>query len=76
MGYGDECYSRPTLYKWIERLKDSVRAVRPKLSGLRSNVQLIERILDEDRRATVRELEESSGIPNQAFIALFKMNLK
>ena len=54
MVYGDECYSRPTLYKWIERLEegwntyeDSVIAVRQKLSVLRSNVQLIERILDE-----------------------------
>ena len=63
MVYGDECPSRPTVYKWIERFKEgwdtyevSVRVGRLKLSGLRSNVQLIERILDEDRRATVREL--------------------
>ena len=54
----------------------TLRAGRPKLSCLRSDVQLIERILDEDRLATVRELEERSGIPNQAFIALFKMNWK
>ena len=52
--YGDEWPSRPTVYKWIERFEegwdtyeDTVRAGRPKSLGLRSNVQLIERILDE-----------------------------
>ena len=38
----------------------------PKSSGLRSNVQLIERLQDEDRRANVRELEERSGIPKSS----------
>ena len=68
--YGDEFPSRPTVYNLIERFEegwdtyeDTVRAGSPKSSGLHSNVQLIERILDEDRRATVRELEERSGIP-------------
>ena len=83
MAYGNECPSRPTVYKWIERFEegwdayeDTVRAGLPKSSGLRRNVQLIERILDEDRRATVGELEERSGTPNKEFIALFKMNWK
>ena len=73
MVYGDECPFRPTVYKWIERFEegwhtyvDTVRAGRPKSSGLYSNVQLIERILDEDRRATVRELEERNGIPKSS----------
>ena len=73
MVYGDECPSRPTVYKWIERFEegwdtyeDTVRTGRPKSSGLRSNVQLIERMLDEDRRATVRELKERSGIPKSS----------
>ena len=73
MLHGDECPSRPTVYKGIERFEegwesyeDTVSAGLPKPSGLRSDVQLIERILDEDRRATVRELEERSGIPKSS----------
>ena len=50
MVYRDECPAKPTVYKWIERYKKdwdtyegTVRAGRPKSSGLRRNVQLIEK---------------------------------
>ena len=83
MVYGDECPSRPTIYKWIERFEegwdtyeDTVHAGRPKSSGLRSNVQLIKRILDEDRRATVRELEERSGIPKSSIHRIIQDELE
>ena len=83
MVYEDECPSRPTVYKWIERFEegwdtyeDIVRAGRPKSSGLRSNAQLIERILDEDRRATVRELKERSGIPKSSIHRIIQDELE
>ena len=46
------------------------------MSGLRSNVQLIERILDEDRCATVRELEERSGIPKSSIHRIIQDQLE
>ena len=68
--YGGECPSRSTVYRWVERFEDgwdtfgdSVRTGRPKSSRLKGNVELIERIMDEDRRVTIRELEERVGIP-------------
>ena len=83
MVYRDERPSRPTIYKGIKRFEegwytyeDTVRAGRPKSSGLRSNVQLIERILDEDRRATVRELEERSGIPKSSIHRIIQDELE
>ena len=56
--------------------EDTVRAGRPKSSGLRSNVQLIERILDEDTHATVRELEERSGIPKSSIHRIIQDELE
>ena len=83
MVYGIECHSRPTVYKWIERFEvgwntyeDTVRTGHLKSSDLRSNVQLIERILDEDRRSTVRELEERSGIPRSSIHRIIKDELE
>ena len=82
MKYGDERPSRPTVYKSVERFEegwdtyeDTVRTCRSKSSGLRSNVQLIERILDEDRRATVRELEERSGTPKSRIYRIIQDEL-
>ena len=83
MVHGDECPSRPTAYKWIERFEegwdtyeDTLRAGRRKSSGLRSNIQLIERILDKDRRATIRELEERSGIPKSSIHRIIQDELE
>ena len=58
MIYGEECPSRPTVYKWLERFEGAWDTYK--------GIQLIERILDVDKRATVRELEERSGIPTSS----------
>ena len=65
-----------TIRRGWDTYKDTVRAGRPKSSGLRSNFQLIERILDEDRRATVRELEERSGIPKSSIHRIIQDELE
>ena len=53
------------VYKWIERFEsgwddlcNSPHAGRPKWSKTKIDIELIQRILDEDRRITVKELEE------------------
>ena len=83
MVYADECPSRPTVYKWIERFEegwdnyeDTVHAGSPKSSGLRCGVQLIERILDEDRHSTVLELEERSGIQKSSIHRIIRDELE
>ena len=55
-------------YQMVERFEEgwntyeeTVRTLRPKSSAFRSDVQLIDSIQDEVRRATVWELEERSG---------------
>ena len=68
MVYGMSAF-QSRVYKWIGRFEgwdnyeETVRTCRTKSSGPRSNGQLIERILDECRHATARELEERGGIP-------------
>ncbi|KAI6652406.1 hypothetical protein LOD99_7420 [Oopsacas minuta] len=67
--YGDECPSKATIYRWIERfdngdeeLHDDPRPGRPTSSKTRSNIERVQTILDENRRITLRELEERVGI--------------
>ena len=81
--YGDECPSRSTVYRWVERFEDgwdtfedSVRTGRPKSSRLKGNVELIERIMDEDRRVTIRELEERVGIPKTTIHRIIREDLE
>ncbi|KAI6659860.1 hypothetical protein LOD99_14200 [Oopsacas minuta] len=67
--FGDECHSKATIYRWIERfdncdeeLHDDPRPCRPTSSKTRSNIERVQTILDEDRRTTLRELEERVGM--------------
>ena len=53
--------TRSTIYKWIEQFEDGWDTIeddlctgRPKSSSILTNIELIERALDEDIRATVR----------------------
>ncbi|KAI6657067.1 Histone-lysine N-methyltransferase SETMAR-like [Oopsacas minuta] len=66
--FGHECPSKATIYRWIERfdngdedLHDDPRSGRPTSSKTRSNIERVQTILD-DRRITLRELEERVGI--------------
>ena len=81
--YGGDCPSRSTIYKWIERFEngwdtadDDHRPGRPKSSSTQSNIRLIESILDEDRRATVRELEETTGFSKSIIHTIIKDELE
>ncbi|KAI6661980.1 hypothetical protein LOD99_9650 [Oopsacas minuta] len=63
--FGDEHPSKATIYRWIERfdngdeeLHDDPRPGSPTSSKNRSSVERVQTILDEDRRITLRELEE------------------
>ncbi|KAI6653877.1 hypothetical protein LOD99_11474, partial [Oopsacas minuta] len=58
-----------TIYGWIESfdngdedIHDDPRPCRPTSSKSRSNIKRVQTILDEDRRITLRELEEWVGI--------------
>ena len=77
------CPSRPTIYKWIERFEDGcdtvedyLRTGRPKSSSIRTNIESIERVLDEDRRATVRQLEERTGFPKSTIHRIIRDELE
>ena len=49
---------------------------RPKSSMLKGNVELIERIMDEDRRVTIRELEERVGIRKTTMNRIIREDLE
>ena len=81
--YGGDCPSRSTIYKWIERFEDGWDTVdddhrpgRPKSSSTQSNIRLIENRLDEDRHATVRELEERTGFSKSIIHTIIKDELE
>ncbi|KAI6659608.1 Histone-lysine N-methyltransferase SETMAR-like [Oopsacas minuta] len=66
--YGDECPSKATIYRWFEPfdkvdedLHDDHGPDHPTSSKTRSNIERAQTILDEDRRITLRELEERVG---------------
>ena len=57
------------IYKWIERfsdgwktVEDAPRSGRPSSTIFRGNIEYVKKAIDEDRRITVRELEEKLGI--------------
>ncbi|KAI6648253.1 hypothetical protein LOD99_12062 [Oopsacas minuta] len=67
--FGDECPMKATIYRWIRRfdngdedLNDNPRPGCSTSSKTRSNIERIQTILYEDRRITLRELEERVGI--------------
>ncbi|KAI6651294.1 hypothetical protein LOD99_5442 [Oopsacas minuta] len=67
--FGDECPSKTTIYRWIERfdngdleLHDDPCPGRPTSTKTRGNIERVQTILDKDRRITLRELEGRIGI--------------
>ncbi|KAI6658692.1 hypothetical protein LOD99_10987 [Oopsacas minuta] len=70
-------------YIWIERfdngdeeLHDDPRAGRPTSSKSRNNIERIQTILDEDRRITLRELEERVGISKATLHSIITEDLE
>ena len=81
--FGDECPSKATIYRWIERfdngdedLHDDPRPGRPTSSKTRSNIERVQTILDEDRRITLRELEERVGISKATLHSILTEDLE
>ncbi|KAI6647185.1 hypothetical protein LOD99_8840 [Oopsacas minuta] len=81
--FGDECPSKVTIYRWIERfdngdedLHDDPRPGRPISSKTCSNIESVQTILDEDRRITLRELEERVGISKATLHSIITEDLE
>ena len=55
---------------------DAPHGSRPKSSKTETNIELIQRILDEDRRITVRQLEDKVGISKSSIHSILTEILK
>ncbi|KAI6653980.1 Histone-lysine N-methyltransferase SETMAR [Oopsacas minuta] len=80
--FGDECPSKATIYRWIERfdngdeeLHDDPRPGRPTSSKTRSNIEGPNNF-GEDRRITLRELEERVGISKATLHSIITEDLE
>jgi len=69
VAYKDGAMSRTQVYEWFSRFKegemtieDQPRSGRPSTSRTDNNVQKINEIVREDRRRTIEEIEELSGV--------------
>lgn len=67
--YGDKCLSRPAIYKWISRfnegretVKDDHRKGRPVSATSAEKLNAIEAFVKEDRRVTIRDIEDEFDI--------------
>ena len=73
--FGHTCPSKATIYRWIERFEngdedihDAPHPGRPTSSKIRTNIKAVQRILYEDRRITLRALEERVGMSTATII--------
>ncbi|KAI6648624.1 hypothetical protein LOD99_7981 [Oopsacas minuta] len=80
---GDECPSKATSYRWIERfdngdeeLHDDPGPGHPTSSKTRSHIERVQTILDEDRRITLRELEEKVDISKATLHSIITEDLE
>ncbi|KAI6648299.1 Transposase [Oopsacas minuta] len=81
--FGDECPSKATMDRWIERfdngdeeLHDDPRPGRPTSSKTCSNIERVQTILDEDRRITLRKLEARVGISKATLHSIITEDLE
>ncbi|KAI6646229.1 guanine nucleotide-binding protein (G protein), subunit alpha [Oopsacas minuta] len=74
--FGDECPSKATIYRWIERFDngDKVRHDDP-LPGCATSSKT-RRNIEEDRRITLRELEERVGISKATLHSIITEDLE
>ncbi|KAI6652981.1 Histone-lysine N-methyltransferase SETMAR-like [Oopsacas minuta] len=80
---GDECPLKATIYRWIgrfdngdEELHDDPCPGRPTSSKTSSNIERVQTILDEDRRITLRELEDKVGISKATLHSIITEDLE
>ncbi|KAI6647407.1 hypothetical protein LOD99_12403 [Oopsacas minuta] len=81
--FGDECPSKATIYRWIERFDNGDEEVHddpPFRSSdflkTRSNIESVQTILDKDKRITLRELEERVGISKATLHSIITEDLE
>ena len=77
--YGDSAPSRSTVYYWIQQFKfgkegveDDAHTGRPATVVVEANVRLVEKLVLEDRRITVEELEGITGISDRSVRRILK----
>jgi histone-lysine N-methyltransferase SETMAR len=80
--YGECAPSKTMVNKWVQRFEDGWETVedlprsgRPATTVNGSNIELVRRALDVDRRATVRELATSIGISSTAIHSILTVEL-
>jgi histone-lysine N-methyltransferase SETMAR len=81
--YEDNAPSKTMVVKWVDRFRegwdtveDMPRSGRPTTSSSTENMKRVREALDEDRRMTVRELEEDLGIPRSSIHRIIHEDLK
>ena len=82
--YGDDRPSKTSVYKWINRFKkdrggtteDLTRTGRPRSVTNKDNIHLVESILEDDSGASIRQIEESTGISRNSIQRIIKNNLE
>jgi len=79
---GEEAPSLTMVHKWFARfrcgsvsLDDEDREGRPNMAITDTTVATVRRLLDEDRRVTVRELEKSVGISDSSIVSILHDHL-
>ncbi len=81
--FGVRADSKSTVYRWIERFKegrqsleDDPRSGRPAISVNREKIQLVENVVMEDRRITVRDISDQCGIGTRQVLEILHDHLE
>ena len=81
--FGHTCPSKATMYRWIDPFENGVEDIhdapypgRQTSSKIRKNIEVVQRILDENRRITLRALEERVGMSTATLHSIIHKDLK
>lgn len=76
--FGDDTMSQPRVYEWYKRfqegredIEDDERSGRPSTSTSDENVEKVKKIVLANRRITIREVAEETGISYGSCEAIF-----
>jgi hypothetical protein len=80
--YGEECLSRARVFEWYKRfcsgredVEDDDRPGRPTTSSTKENIEKIDQIIRQDRRLSVRAVEEMINIDRKSVRRILVENL-
>lgn len=81
--FGNECMSKTRIKEWFNRFKEGRTSVdsdprsgRPSTTKTLDNIERVRLAIEQDRRMTVRELEEDIGIPKTIIWEILTSNLQ